>query len=110
MCVRKVMSHTRHWLHCLNAGRGLDLRSASGKMLKVWGTRKVMYNAVDLHGEVFTVKIPFVVCEVRRPMLSMAMLEDKGFHLTVGDGCRKVGGHGREMSLRKKGKPIPCGC
>ena len=46
---------------------------------------------MDLHGEVFIVKIPHVVCEVRRPMLSMAMLEDKGFHLTVGDGCRKLG-------------------
>ena len=71
--------------------RGLDLRSASGKMLKVWCMREVVYNAMDLHGEVF-------VCEVRRPMLSMAMLEDKGLHLTVGDGCRKLGGHGREMN------------
>ena len=43
--------------------RGLDLRSASGKMLKVWGMREVAYNALDLHGRVFTVKIPFVVCE-----------------------------------------------
>ena len=41
--------------------------------------REVVYNAMDLHGKVFTVKIPFVVCEVRRPLLSMAMLEDKGF-------------------------------
>ena len=38
--------------------RGLDLRSASGKMLKVWGMREVVYNAMDLHGKVFTVKIP----------------------------------------------------
>ena len=45
--------------------RGLDLRSASGKMLKVWGMREVVYNAMDLHGKVFTVKISFVVCEVR---------------------------------------------
>ena len=60
--------------------RGLDLRSASGKMLKVWGMRGVVYNVVDLHGKVFTVRIPFVVCEVRRPLLSLAMLEDKGFH------------------------------
>ena len=69
--------------------RGLDLRSASGKMLKVWGMREVAYNALDLQGRVFTVKIPFVVCEVRRPLLSLAMLEDKGFHMTVKDGCRK---------------------
>ena len=65
--------------------------------------REVVYNAMDLHGEVFTVKIPFVVCEVRRPMLSMAMLEDKGFHLTVGRGRWKLGGHGREMILRSNG-------
>ena len=59
--------------------RGLDLRSASGKMLKVWGMREMVYNAMDLHGKVFTVEIPFVVCEVRRPLLSLAMLEDKAF-------------------------------
>ena len=59
--------------------QGLDLRSASGKMLKVWGMREVVYNAMDLYGKVFTVRIPFVVCEVRRPLLSLAMLEDKGF-------------------------------
>ena len=46
--------------------RGLDLLSASGKMLKVWGMREVAYNALDLQGRVFTVKVPFVVCEVRR--------------------------------------------
>ena len=78
--------------------RGLDLRSASGKMLKVWRMREV-YNAMDLHGKVFSVKIPFVVCQVRRPLLSLAMLEDKGFHLTVKNGCRKLGGHGREINL-----------
>ena len=79
--------------------RGLDLRSASGKMLK----REVVYNALDLQGRVFTVKIPFVVCEVRRPLLSLAMLEDKGFHMTVKDGCQKLGGHGREMNLQRQG-------
>ena len=91
-----LQSPPEHW-------RGLDLRSASGKMLKVWGMREVAYNALDLHGRVFTVKIPFVVCEVRRPLLSLAMLEDKGFHMTVKDGCRKLGGHGREVNLRRQG-------
>ena len=52
--------------------RGLDLRSASGKLLKVWGVRPVVYNAMNLHGKVFTVKMPFVVCELRQ------RLEDKG--------------------------------
>ena len=48
--------------HCRNAVSGdWMLRSASGKMLKVWCMREVVYNAMDLHGEVFTVKIPFVV-------------------------------------------------
>ena len=27
----------------------------------------------------------------------------EGFHLTVGNGCRKLGGHGREMILRRDG-------
>ena len=73
-------------------------------MLKVWGMREVVYNAMDLHGKVFTVRVPFgVVCEVRRPLLSLAMLDDKGFHLTVKDGCWKLGGHGREINLRRQG-------
>ena len=80
--------------------RGLDLRSASGKMLKVWGMREVVFNAMDLHGKVFTVRIFF---EVRRPLLSLVMLEDKGFHLTVKDDWRKFGGHGREINLRRQG-------
>ena len=54
------------------------------------GMREVVYNAMDLHGEVCT----------ERPMLSMIWWEIEGFHLTVGDGCRKLGGHGREMILR----------
>ena len=61
--------------------------------LKVWCMRGVVYNVLDLHGEVCT----------RRPMLSMIWWEIEGFHLTVGDGCRKLGGHGREMILRRNG-------
>ena len=72
-------------------------------MLKVRGMREVAYNALDLQGRVFTVKIPSVVCEVRRPLLSLAMLEDRGFHMTVEDGCRKLGGHGCEMNLQRQG-------
>ena len=47
-------------------------------------------------------KIPFVVCEVRRPLLSLATLEDKGFHMTVKDGCRELGGHGRVICKDKE--------
>ena len=32
------------------------------------------------------------------------MLEYKGFHLTVNDDCRKLGGHGEEINLRRQGK------
>ena len=39
---------------------GLDLRSASGKMLKVWGMREAVCNAMALHGKVFTLKIPLL--------------------------------------------------
>ena len=68
---------------------------------KFWGMREVVYNEMDLHGEVFTVKVLAVVCEGRRrPMLSMIWWEIEGFHLTVGNGCRKLG---REMSLRRNG-------
>ena len=87
-----LQSLPEHW-------RGLDLHSASGKMLKVRGMREVAYDAQDLYGKVFTVRISFVVCEVRRPLLSLAMLEDTGFQMTVKDGCRILGGHGLEMCL-----------
>ena len=58
----------------------------------------------NLHGEVFTVKVFAVVCEGRRrQLLSMIWWEIEGFLLTVGDGCRKLGGHGQEMILRRDG-------
>ena len=65
--------------------------------LEVWGMREVVYNEMNLHDEVFTVKVFAVVCE------SMIWWEIEGFHLTVGDGCRKLAGHGREMILRRDG-------
>ena len=37
--------------------------------LKVWGMREVVYNEMNLHGEVFTVKVFAVVCEGRRRQL-----------------------------------------
>ena len=61
--------------------------------LKVWCMREVVYNEMDLHGEVRT----------RRPMLFMIWWEIEGLHLTIGDGCRKLRGHGREMILRRSG-------
>ena len=33
----------------------------------------------------------------------MIWWEIEGFLLTVGDGCRKLGGHGQEMILRRNG-------
>ena len=76
--------------------------------LKVWGMREVVYNEMNLHGEVFTVKVFAVVCEGRRrQLLSMIWWEIEGFHLTVGDGCRKLGGDGREVILRRDGDSPP---
>ena len=72
--------------------------------LKVWGMRQMVYNEMSLHGEVFTVKVFAVLCEGRRlQLLSMIWWEIEGFLLTVGDVCRKLGGHGREMILRRDG-------
>ena len=56
VCPKSYATHATLWA-LPECWRGLDLRSASGKMLKVWGMREVVYNAMDLHGEVFTVKI-----------------------------------------------------
>ena len=87
-CVRRAMPLTRLWKLCWRAGEVWIFDQQVAWCSKVWGMREVVYNALDLHGRVFIVKIPFVVCEVRRPLLSLAMLEDEGFHLTVKDGCR----------------------
>ena len=53
--------------------------------------REVSHNALDVDGKVFPVMIPFIVCEVKRPFLSLAMLEDKVCHMSVKDGCRTLG-------------------
>ena len=73
-------------------------------LLKVWGMREAVYNEMNLHGEVFTVRVFAVVCVGRRrQLLSMIWWEIESFLLTVGDGCRKLGGHGQEMILRRDG-------
>ena len=70
----------------------------------MWGMREEAHNAQDVDVKVFTVRIPFVVCEVRKPLLSLAMMEDKGFfNMTVEGGCRILGGHGRAICLRRQG-------
>ena len=47
--------------------------------------REVVSNEMNLHGEVFTVKVFAVVCEGRRrQLLSMIWWEIEGFLLTVG--------------------------
>ena len=58
---------------------------------------------MDLHGEVYLVKIPIFVFEIRRTLLSLAILEDKGSLLTVKDDSEKLGGHGREMMMSRQG-------
>ena len=61
--------------------------------LKVWGMREVVSNEMNL-----------LVCEGRRrQLLSMIWSEIEGFLLKVGDGCRKLGSHSREMILRRDG-------
>ena len=55
--------------------------------------RDVVYNEMALHGELCT----------KRPMLSMIWWEIESFHLTVGNGIRKLGRHGREMIMRRNG-------
>ena len=89
--------------HTRDFGGTAGMLEGTGSSISMWQDAQSLYNAMDPHGEVFTVKTPFVGCEVRRPMLSMAMLEEKGLHLTVGDGCQKLGGHGREIIPRRKG-------
>ena len=75
--------------------------------LKVWCMREIVSNEMNLHGEVFTVKVFSVVCEGRRrQLLSMIWWEIEGFLLTVGDDYRKLGGHCREMILRGDGDTL----
>ena len=94
---------TRICNRCRNVGEDEIFDQQVARCSRVWGKREVAYNALDSNRKVLTVRIIFVVCEVRRPLLSLAMLEDKGFHMTVKNGCRILGGHGQEMCLRRQG-------
>ena len=61
---------------------------------------EVVSNEILLHAEVFTVIVFVVVCEGRRlQLLSMIWWEMEGFFY----GSRKLGGHSREMILRRNG-------
>ena len=101
-CVSQELCHSRDF--AVTAGTLARIGPSISERQDAQGLGNARcYNALDLLGKVFTVKIPFVVCEVKRPLLSLAMLEDMGFHVTVQDGCRKLGGHGHEMNLRRQG-------
>ena len=88
----------RFSVHCVTSDASYATYANFSQMFG--GMREVVYNEMNLHGEVFTVKVFAVVCEGRRlQLLSMIWWEIEGFLLTVGDDCRKLGGHGREMIL-----------
>jgi hypothetical protein len=62
----------------------LELYSATGKRLQIYGRRYVGFFVQDTEGKQVVVNVGFVVANVRRPLLSTASLSDQGFSVTIG--------------------------
>ena len=64
--------------------------------------RRLKFQLVDVHGERITVKATFELLPVRRPILSLSRLVDKGLAVVMGnDQGKKLSKNGRERHLHK---------
>ena len=57
--------------------------TATGAPVASQGTLEVKPQLVDVHGEAITVKTVFELLHVRRPILSVGRLVDKGFAVVM---------------------------
>ena len=73
----------------------MNIRDVSGKVLHVYGTRRVR---VLLDGAVDTV-IPFVVADVTRPIVSLGKLTKQDFSVHLEGHISHIERGGREASL-----------
>ena len=73
----------------------MNIRDVSGKILNVYGTRRVR---VLLDGTVDTV-IPFVVADVTRPIVSLGKLTKQEFSVHLERQASRIERGGRKASL-----------
>ena len=85
-------------LHQLEHGTGPQLRTVTNQRIKLFGCRWVF---VTNHSEQQVV-IPFYVCEVKQPTLSVTRVE-QGFQLTLDDNPRlqRIKGFNSTLENRK---------
>ena len=62
-----------------DAPMGLDLTTVSGKSLEVQGMRRVQVWVLSKKGVALPIVVPFIICSVKRAILSVSELSDKGF-------------------------------
>ena len=82
--------------------QGGTFLTATGAPVESQGRTEVTFQLLDVHGESITVKAVFELLPVRRPILSVSRLVDKGFAVVMGnDAGNKLRKNGREIHLHK---------
>ena len=61
----------------------IQLFSVTGKRLQIYGLRTVRFWVVTADGNRIKIVIAFVVCDLRRPLISTSVLVDKGFTIVL---------------------------
>ena len=84
------------------SSQGGTFLTATGAPVESQGTLKVKFRLVDVPGETINVKVMFELLPVRRPILSVSRLVDKGFAVVMGnDQGNKLSKNGREIHLHQ---------
>ena len=63
--------------------KDMQLYSVTGKQLRIYGMRAVVYDVMCEDGQVLTVTIWYVVADVRRPLVATQALVDKDFVIVL---------------------------
>ena len=76
--------------------------TATGPPVESQGTLEVTFQLIDVHGVAITVKAVFELLPVRRPILSVSRLVDKGFAVVMGNDLgNTLGKNGRVIHLHR---------
>ena len=84
-------------LHPLAPGQGPQLRTATNKPIRLYGVRWVYMQA---QGQ--PIVIPFYVCEVRDPILSVTRLAEQGFDIRFNDNPTMTHNKGFNVRLLQR--------
>ena len=89
-------------LQRLERGTGPQLRTVTSQHIKLHGYRWVCVR--NHSGQ--QIVIPFYVCEVKQPILSVTRLVEQGFQLTLGDNPRLQRTKGFNSTFREQKWPV----